>query len=47
MSRKWKKLWADAIATVLISLFCTAVGLGLLYIVCGLISLLYRVLIGG
>ena len=47
MNRKWKKLWADAIATVLISLFYAVVGLGLLYAVCGLISLLYRVLIGG
>jgi hypothetical protein len=47
MNRKWKKLWIDAIATVLISLFCTVVGLGLVYIVCGLFSLLYKVLIGG
>lgn len=47
MNRKWKKLWADVIATVLISLFCTAIGLGAAYIVCGLLSLLYKVLIGG
>ena len=47
MNRKWKKLWADALVTVLISLFCAVVGIGLVYIVCGLFSLLYKVLIGG
>ena len=47
MNRKWRKLWADAIATVLISLFCTAVGLVVIYTVCGVLSLLYRFLIGG
>jgi len=47
MNRKWKQLWTDIVTTVLISLFCTAVGLGALYIVCGVLSLLYRVLIGG
>jgi len=47
MNRKWRRLWADAVATVLISLFCTVIGLGAIYIVCGVLSLLYRVLIGG
>jgi hypothetical protein len=47
MNRKWKKLWADALATVLISLFCGMIGLGIVYLVCTLVALIYYVIIGG
>lgn len=47
MNKKWKKLWTDAAITVLISTVFAAVLFGSVYLLCGLLSLLYRVLIGG
>jgi hypothetical protein len=47
MNRKWKKLWTEALTTVLVSLLCGMIGLGIVYSVCSLVALIYYVIIGG
>ena len=47
MNRKWKKMWTDAFITVFVGTIYAAVVIGSVYLISGLVSLLYRVLIGG